>query len=113
MSRTAELAISTAELLVRVAEADLAAATDPTFKDIAETELRRALALQDEVLETVAPAIEKRREDLNNRFWAVVRAARGEPGSDWMMRHRRWLPTDLKAEIVRRLGKAAYLSLPW
>ena len=102
-----------AEQLVCEAESALAAATDPTEHDIQATRLDEAYALQDEALATVGPAIEEREQELRRAVREVASAVRGEPGSDWTMRHRRWISPAVKSAVIRRFGRRAYAELPW
>jgi hypothetical protein len=111
--RLATELIDAAEDLVQAAEADLEAATDPTQIDVAESRLQDALQTQDEVGEKVAPVIAEREQDLREAVREVARSVRGEPGSDWTMRHRRWMSAAVKSAVIRRYGQRAYAALPW
>ena len=103
-----------AETLVRLAEAGLAEARGPTQRDIAETMLNEALALQDEVLETVAPALEQREQELRRDVREAVRALLRKPGSDWVMRHRKYHTAAVKARLVGMMGQRRYAEwFPW
>jgi hypothetical protein len=103
-----------AEAMVRRAEAAVEAALDPTVRDIAETELREALALQDEVLEAVAPALEDRERRIQAQVREAIASLLGEPWASWDANHRRWMPVAVKARLVRMVGRKRYLGrFPW
>jgi hypothetical protein len=102
-----------AEDLVREGEAALAAAGDPTMVDICATRLDELYRLQDEVCEAAAPVVADRERALRAAVCEVVRSARGEVGSDWTLRHRRWMSVAVKARIIRRYGRRFYEGLPW
>ena len=78
-----------------------------------DTQGQAAVAAQDEVGEKVAPAIAEREQDLREAVREVARSVRGEPGSDWTMRHRRWMSAAVKSAVIRRYGRRAYAALPW
>jgi hypothetical protein len=112
----AELAaemVDSAELAVRQAENALEQVQDPTWRDILETRLREALALQDEITEATAPALEQREVELRQAVHEVMRSAAGEPGSDWGAKYRRHMSAAVKARIIRRYGRKVYEALPW
>ena len=93
---------------MREGEALLARATDPTERDVLETELQASIALQDHVLEEVAPVIEARRVELRDQMFEALRAADGDPSADWMLRRRRWHSPALKSRLISRLGASGY-----
>jgi hypothetical protein len=97
----AELA-GRAELMVRQAEHALAAATDPTVRDVAETELQAALALQDQVMTAVASALERGEHQIRRQALAAL-----DPRSDSELRHDPGSEVEadqliIKGEIERR-----------
>jgi hypothetical protein len=109
----AELA-DAAEALVRDCEANLEAATDPTVRDVLETELRSALEMQDEVLDPVAPAIAERERRVRAGVHAAIAALRGDFMHDWTMRHRRWHSIAVKSRLVGMVGWKRYEAWwPW
>jgi hypothetical protein len=109
----ADALIDQAEELVRVAEEAVEAATGYTEGDVAETELQASIALQDHVLEAVAPTIERRRVELRDQMFEALRAAAGEPGADWTLRFRKFHSAALKSRIVGRIGAREYAKWPW
>jgi hypothetical protein len=110
------LAVEIADLssvVVEAAEEALAAAEGPTARDIAETRLRAAYEQQDVVLAEVGPTIADRERAMREAVREVARAVRGEVGSDWTQKHRRWMSPALKSALIRRYGRRAYEELPW
>jgi hypothetical protein len=102
-----------AEALVRMAEEALAAQRDPTLRDVAESELRSCLDLQDATLEAIGPTIEQRELEVRKAALAALAALRGDFGSDWTMKHRRWHSIPVKARLAGAIGAKAYLNGDW
>ena len=103
-----------AEALVRDAEAALEAATDPTMRDALATRLDELYALQDETLAAVGPAIEASEQELQRRVREACRSAAGDPGSDWVLKYRRWMAPAVKARIARAIGHKKFMRMfPW
>jgi hypothetical protein len=100
--------VDAAEALVRQAEQDLDAADGYLERDLAETELRECLALQDQALAAAVPAIAGREAEVQAGVRTAIAALRGDPWSDWMQRHRRWHPIAVKARLVRQVGRKVY-----
>ena len=100
--------VDDAEALVCQAEQDLDAAGSYLERDVAETELRACLAIQDQALAAAAPAIAAREAEIRAGVRAAIAALRRDPGSDWMQRHRRWHPIAVKARLVRLVGRKVY-----
>jgi hypothetical protein len=111
--RAAVTLLDDAEQLVRMSEEALAAATGATEVDIYETKLREVLALQDQVAAAVAPAVEARRREIVQAVQEVARSARGEIGSEWWRKHRRFMSAATKSAVIRTYGPRAYRGLPW
>lgn len=106
--------IDDAERAVREAERTLARAQGaPTAADVCETEVRAALELQDRILEVVSPQIEARRKTVDRQVADVIRALRGAPGSERLLRHRRYHSAAVKSRLIRRFGAQTYARLPW
>jgi hypothetical protein len=95
-------------VLVRRAEQDLDAADGYLERDVAETELRACMQLQDRALAAAAPAIEAREAVIRAGVRAAIAALRRDPGSDWMQRHRRWHPPAVKSRLVSLVGRKIY-----
>jgi hypothetical protein len=100
--------VDDAEALVRQAEVAVGAAGSYIERDVAETTLRECLAVQDQALAAVAPAIEAREAEIRAGVRAAIAALRRDPGADWMQRHRRWHPIAVKARLVRLVGRKVY-----
>jgi hypothetical protein len=101
------------EALVRRAEATLERATDATERDVLETELRETLALQDQVLEAVAPTIEAREREVDRLARRAIEVAAYGGGPDWHLKHRKFMSAAVKARIVALYGRRVYERLPW
>jgi hypothetical protein len=96
-----------AEALVRQAEAAVASARDPTQRDVAETQLGEALALQDQVLDSVAPVIEVREQKLRQAVREAVRSLQGDPAAPWHAKHRQHMSAAVKARLVGMMRRPA------
>ena len=97
-----------AEELVRRAEHALAAATDPTARDIFETELQAAMELQDKVMAAVAPALEEEARAVRLRAWQVL-----DPSSSFDLKRRRSLSPAVTSHLINRIGLHRYMNIPW
>ena len=105
--------VEAAEAAVRRAEENLAAATDPTERDVLESDLQQTIALEDEVLVAVLPAIAARDRAVREAVREALRDP-SDPKFDWTKRHRRHMPPAVKAVFVRRLGRRTFeRAFPW
>ena len=109
--RLAAELVDDVEVLVRQAEAAVAAAVDPTEKDVLETQLDGIFALQDEVCGMVAPAIEQRERAVVAAALEALAALRGDPGVSWEHRHRRYHSPAVKARLSAAMGSRTYLKI--
>jgi hypothetical protein len=106
--------VDDAEALVQAAERAVEGERDPTLRDVRETELRATLVMQDEIAETVAPAIDRRQREVADAALAAVRSLQGAPSADWTAKHRRWHSPAVKAKLVGALGAKTYMrAFPW
>jgi hypothetical protein len=105
---------ASAEDLVRLAEAAVEDAGNYLERDVAETEAQRCYEVLDEVLECVAPALERRRWEVAQAGWEAIRSLQGDPAAPWYAKHRRHMSVSTKSWLINRLGRRAHeRAFPW
>jgi hypothetical protein len=105
--------IDGAEEMVRTAEQALEAAEGYTGRDLAETELQACLEVQDRILKLVAPTIVERRKEIARHGWEAIRAMADAPGSDFLAKRRRYMRPAVKSWLISKIGRRAYMMMPW